>query len=326
MGHTEHSEYYSSPESYFESYESKIESFEDLNNKLNDLVKNNPSIDFVWRGQSDSSWGLKSSLYRALDPGNDGNLNEDKLNAAEKSILKSARKNWRMYNKSALEIFAAIQHHGGVTRLLDVTLNPYIATWFAVESNMDKDSRLFALSKHPERSDSKDILNLEINSEHLNSYMPFWHSWDKSESKTNNWGTGNGWRIWVPPTYNSRILAQNAAFLIDGVPIALESTAPYYKVKGAGHNKNWKIRDIRSSSSIHVRLYNPDESESDRQKGRRKKTVTPRKFPPTFNFRITKDAKPEIKKMLEKTFGYTNSLIYPDILGLSEYTKLNILS
>lgn len=93
-----------------------------------------------------------------------------------------------MYNRSALEIFADVQHHGGLTRLLDVTLNPYIATWFAVESNMDRDSRLFALER-PKKSNSKDAQNLEIESKHLNSDIPFWHSWDKYKLKTsNNWG------------------------------------------------------------------------------------------------------------------------------------------
>lgn len=288
MGNTEHSKHYLNPEGYFTKYESKIKNFEDLNNKLNALVKNNPNVEFVWRGQANSSWGLKSSLYRALDPDNDGTLAEKDLVSAEKKILNFARKDWRMYNKSALEIFADIQHHGGLTRLLDVTLNPYIATWFAVESNMDRDSRLFALER-PKKSNSKDAQNLEIESKHLNSDIPFWHSWDKYKLKTsNNWGTGIGWRIWVPPAYNSRILAQNAAFLLDGVPIADQKTSSYYKVKGAGKNKNWAIRDIRSSSSVHVYLYDPG------------KSVTLNKVPATFSFRILSEAKPEIKQMLEK--------------------------
>ena len=105
MGNTEHSKHYLNPEGYFTKYESKIKNFEDLNNKLNALVKNNPNVEFVWRGQANSSWGLKSSLYRALDPDNDGTLAEKDLVSAEKKILNFARKDWRMYNKSALEIF-----------------------------------------------------------------------------------------------------------------------------------------------------------------------------------------------------------------------------
>ena len=111
-------------------------------------------------------------MYRELD-GHDektmGNVDEDKLVNKEKNILEIARESWRMHNVSALEIFADIQHHGGVTRLLDVTLNPYVATWFAVESDKHEgyDARIFAISKNSENADPQTIENLKITDKDL---------------------------------------------------------------------------------------------------------------------------------------------------------------
>lgn len=259
-----------------------------------------------------------------------GNVDEDKLVNKEKNILEIARESWRMHNVSALEIFADIQHHGGVTRLLDVTLNPYVATWFAVESDKHEgyDARIFAISKDSENADPQTIENLKITDKDLRAKDPFWHAWVSKDRELHNWGTGDGRRIWVPPTYNNRILAQNAAFLIDGVPRSTKYNSSYFAVK---HPKNekmknnfWKIRDIRSSSSIPALLYNLEEGEEVRKKNRRQKTGRKRNLAPTFTFRIKAEAKSEIRRKLENVFGYISSVIYPDILGLSIYSRSQI--
>lgn len=143
-----------------------------------------------------------------------------------------------------------------------------------------------------------------------------------------NWGTGDGRRIWVPPTYNNRILAQNAAFLIDGVPRSTKYNSSYFAVKHPKNEKTknnfWKIRDIRSSYSIPALLYNLEEGEEVRKKNRRQKTGRKRNLAPTFTFRIKTEAKSEIRRNLENVFGYTSSVIYPDILGLSIYSRSQI--
>ncbi len=71
---------------------------------------------------------------------------------AETEVLRIARNDWRFDNLSALETFARVQHFGGPTRLIDVTKNPYIGAWFAVEfdaNTEDDDARLFALATMP---------------------------------------------------------------------------------------------------------------------------------------------------------------------------------
>lgn len=70
-----------------------------------------------------------------------------------------------MDNLSAMEVFARIQHVGGPTRLIDVTMNPYIAAWLATqpsesESEPESDARLFAIAvarpSNEDRSTAED--------------------------------------------------------------------------------------------------------------------------------------------------------------------------
>lgn len=79
---------------------------------------------FIFRGMSNSSWGLKTSLERLGSP----------PNAVERGLLRSFRK----YSPAALfqrnstwEILAVAQHNGLPTRLLDWTVSPLIAAHFA---------------------------------------------------------------------------------------------------------------------------------------------------------------------------------------------------
>jgi FRG domain len=95
---------------------------------------------YAWRGQSDASWRLTSSLFRRLDAGGDP-IDESALRTEELSILKEARR-WglgRDLGASAtdLHLLAILQHHGLPTRFLDVTSNPMTALWFAIEEQVN---------------------------------------------------------------------------------------------------------------------------------------------------------------------------------------------
>lgn len=315
---------FTSTEVYFESAERHVTSFAELNVAIADLIEHTTSLRLVWRGQADAAWGIHSGLYRRLmeingvkNPlekprGEQPYPTEDQMVAAEQMILKQARTNWRFDGMSALETFARIQHEGGLTRLLDVTNNPYIAAWFAVESDdcEQKDGRIVAFATSPVSSSDDPIEDSPVTlNEFWGDYEPPWHLWggDKTRQKM-DWGTGANRRIWVPPVYHDRIAAQNAAFLLDGVPITT------YKVRRHlrnAHGKPWNRSDILAASSVISKFLKPNKIPR----------ANAANLAPTFTFRIASEAKKEIRNMLTSSFGYTRASIYPDMSEFAQYTR-----
>jgi FRG domain len=105
---------------------------------------------YVWRGQPDLTWGLNPGLVRRLqdrkrfrDP-----ITETLLRGHEQQLLESALA--RGYGRQAghIELLAVLQHHGAATRLLDVSSDPMVAMWFAVEDEgrLGSDGVLFAIN------------------------------------------------------------------------------------------------------------------------------------------------------------------------------------
>lgn len=236
---------------------------------------------------------------------------EDQMIRAERSILRAAREEWRFDGMSALEIFARVQHFGGPTRLIDVTRNPYIAAWFAVEQSDeddDHDARLFALATTPPvRRDGTrpSEVRVSMSPDLGGSYEPFWHAFDSKTTRVlNNWGTGKRRWMWVPPPFEQRITAQNAAFIVDGVPILTPGVQSHFRKPNGG---TWLRADLLASSSIFAKTYKPS----------RQLPASNHGFSPTFTFRIAANAKVEIRKYLETRFGYTTASIYPDFPALA---------
>lgn len=283
----------------FQPFEEQIDSWEAFQHQVNSLAGMHGSERFVWRGQTDSRWGLHSSLYRTLADQLEAVPQEDQLVAAEKRLLKLARIEWRLDGIPALQLFAQMQHVGVPTRLIDVTFNPLIAAWFAVARNDSTDdlpARLFAftINNRP----------LQLNTG-WNPNTPRWHRLNSEHSRRAvNWGTGLGRKIWRPPALHGRIPAQNAAFILDGVPVdALD-------VDGSlpTRRSRWLASELRWHASVPMRLARVQE---DR---------LPRKAP-VFTFVITPRAKQEIRYQLEESFGYKFATVYADIEGLAEYVR-----
>ena len=106
---------------------------------------------WLFRGQGNAEWDLKSSLERAT-------LTYQSRSAAEYTLLHEFKRRAHNYlaqqqlpseNETA-EWLALMQHFGAPTRLLDVTRSPFVATYFAVEDVADGDDcALWALSRLP---------------------------------------------------------------------------------------------------------------------------------------------------------------------------------
>jgi hypothetical protein len=185
----------------YRPWQESIDSWTDLQGWLNEITERYPSLDIVWRGARRAEWGLTTSLYRALDSVLVRPPNEGEMVLAEINTLGLARREWRFDHMTALELFAHLQHLGGPTRLLDVSANPLIAAWFAVERNEaddETDGRLFAFSV-------KQRVELKPD---YNGRSPRWHSYrTDAVRRSHHWGTGDGRRLWRPPAYNDRIPA-----------------------------------------------------------------------------------------------------------------------
>ena len=95
----------------------------------NDVIKRFRSP-FVFRGLSDSSYRLQTSLKRLQGP----------YWQLEKHLLRNFRKYARLSSKelnSFWHLLSIAQHHGLPTRLLDWTYSPYIALHFAT-ANLER--------------------------------------------------------------------------------------------------------------------------------------------------------------------------------------------
>lgn len=308
------------PDSFFSAHEVVIDSFESLTAEISALASKSPGMRFVWRGHQDAAWGLHSSLYRRLMiergiklPGEAGSRerqtfpDEDAMVRAEDAILAEAAE-WRMSDQPGLELFARLQHQGGPSRLLDVTRSPFVAAWFAVEANpktIDHDARLFALATTPPGGDSSSPGEPVLNEAMTGGRYPFWFLQDSSDRREADWGTGALRRVWVPPVYDPRIASQNAAFLLEGVPMFTKETLRLFKKPD---RKRWGTADIAASMSIYARPVHP------------RKPLRPVKsnVAPLFTFRIKAAAKADIRSLLESAYGMTTATVYPDVQGLSK--------
>lgn len=108
----------------------------------------------VFRGQSDATFGLSSKLYRDLREGllsrEITDLRESHLAAAERTVIDLARSEGVGRHMTDGELLTVLQHHGVATRLLDVSVAPLEALFFAVDHHGDRPGRLFCFFVHPE--------------------------------------------------------------------------------------------------------------------------------------------------------------------------------
>lgn len=96
---------------------------------------------WIYRGHSDVSWKLKSSLHRFLEIHSKIVLKKNWY-AREREIIKRFQSNSHLYLKHRPEVkdflqwLPIMQHYGCPTRLIDFTFNPTIALYFAIREAM----------------------------------------------------------------------------------------------------------------------------------------------------------------------------------------------
>jgi hypothetical protein len=110
-------------------HEIKVETWEELVSHFNSL-----DDDWLFRGQGDARWALKTSLERHTP-------SRLTCSSAEGTLLEEFRRRAHNYlaphhvppKDASAAWLALMQHFGAPTRLLDATASPYVATYFAAE-------------------------------------------------------------------------------------------------------------------------------------------------------------------------------------------------
>ena len=115
---------------------------------------------WIFRGQSNAEWPLKSSLERAFEQFNVDDI--DNKIRAEQHIIEMGDRTLRPYVPSFIEdkldLLAFIQHFGGITRLLDFTDSFAVALFFASETS-SSDVSVWCLKRNALRYDKVNLRN-----------------------------------------------------------------------------------------------------------------------------------------------------------------------
>jgi hypothetical protein len=120
-----------------------------------DLLRQEPEFGAsVYRGHSDASWSLETSLRRTITKFSGSySLDEADFLFAERAGLKTFRRRAHFYLKDLPEAadaaswLAIMQHHGTPTRLLDFTRSLYVAVFFAL-IDATSDACVWAIDDH----------------------------------------------------------------------------------------------------------------------------------------------------------------------------------
>jgi len=253
------------PEDFWAPNEEVISSYDDLVKVVEDVFRKWQSRNkmFAWRGQVDSKWPLYSSLYRRVAWTRSARPEERDLARAEAKVLADTHR-WSLHvsdsggRLSVLAQLAALQHFGAPTRLVDVTFNPWIGAWFAVEEKWDN-----ALPKH-EDADAR-LFAVDVTGRLINENDEYrgwedsvkrpWPTEDESadisekerealKRMRSTWSTKVF--AWRAPRYNTRIAAQNGGFLLGGVPVSRGPDGPNQWPKDGG--SYWSVDEVRAAT------------------------------------------------------------------------------
>jgi hypothetical protein len=294
---------------FWSPWEERISTLANFEAILGDLLTRWPGRQFAWRGMSDSSWPLHSSLYRRLwwselrrakqageatvvPPG------EDAVYDAETRILADMHR-WGLHNASRgrlsiLSQLATAQHFGIPTRLIDVTLNAFIGLWFAVSERDGRDGRIWAI---------------DITGRLINEQAATQRDWEDALHRP--WGprhpadwTKATW-AWKPAPFEARIAAQTGAFIFGGAPVSEPGSQITKRPTGA--SSWWKTAELRSYTSISQSLH-----KFDAGRGR-----TPAQ--PSYTFLVEAGSKASIREALERRSGYSFKTVYPDYPGFAKF-------
>ena len=270
---------------------------------------------FAWRGQTNAAWPLHSSLYRRLCWSSAALASPQEIDMAEaeRRVLADLHR-WGLHmgeygRLSVMGQMAVLQHYGAPTRLIDITFNPWIGLWFAVEEKPTDgfpppavDVRLFAFDVTErlinERGESHRFWEDDLHFPWPTPAGP--QATAEHKAAYRDWITGV--LAWRPPHFHPRIAAQNGGFLLGSVPATGAVVWPRSTVPADGR---WAIDEVRRATSVSLRVHKLGAEAGGPSGGA------------MYTIRIKAEAIPETRKRLQGLFGYQHSTIYPDYIGFA---------
>ena len=113
------------------------------------IISKSHDAQFIFRGQADAKWHIKSTLERSLISVNDGSIPpREVISDLEHFALKACRKRCEDLNIAVTtdaQLLALLQHCGCPTRLVDFTRDISIATWFAAHEERESDFAVYMI-------------------------------------------------------------------------------------------------------------------------------------------------------------------------------------
>lgn len=305
------------PRKFLTANAEEVSTLQQFTSAIAKLSAKHSAHELVWRGQGNADWPVRSTLSRAVST--DG-ATEDELVEAETAIVESAT-GWGLHpvelSTAPLHVLAELQHAGAPTRLLDVTRDPDIATWFAIENqdHDDQDGLVIAWGQHPRGKGG--VVKGESTSELLNlggGQLP-WHGWNAEERRDRGWGTGERAHVWFPPMPNMRMRVQRGGFMIESGPMFMDPVLEAINTelsKSTKMEQTWQRNELERATSV-IGLPSPT--------GRVTKATDPA-LVPIFTILIKAEAKPVIREHLH-TRGLEPRSLYPDLTGLVADVRRN---
>jgi hypothetical protein len=213
--------------------ETTIQSVGDLSHEVKILHEMN--VRWLFRGQADSSWDLKPSVYRDYSP------QQERYFTNEFRVRARSRYNACPANNDYSGWLALMQHYGLPTRLLDWTYSPLVAAFFAVHPDYtptgsqagDRDVCIWALAaRFLNESQGFEPLIFPLDAV---SYKPLIAPAFKNRSEPNTIGVA------MAIEHDPRIQMQQGAFTIHS------NRAPINSLPGCD---NWLRKLIIKSSNV----------------------------------------------------------------------------
>jgi hypothetical protein len=191
----------------------EITSIDHLIKSLNDLPNN-----YIYRGHSNVSWKLQSTLERILL-----NNYETQGKKFEKYAIDNFKSRFHLYDKSNIqpvtksEWLSIMQHYGVPTRMLDFTQSPYVAIYFALENITKNDQGSFVIYAIDFRSVMKKSMDYLIEQDKTIqvTYDEMYFERDKLFNIIDEKAYEILWIV-EPSVSNLRIEKQSGCFLISG--------------------------------------------------------------------------------------------------------------
>ena len=188
-----------------------------------------------FRGQSDYSWKISSSLHRIIEG---DKISEGKANYYEKAAIQEFAMQAHLLREIAHNhgespdygLLIDMQHYTCPTRLVDWSGSPYIALYFAVRENVETDGALFYWNT---AGYTKNMQSLSLN---YDIRDPF------------NFTEYDFVKLYFPTKRNERIVRQQGCFSISNN--LLKNHCDLIEGLGKTANSNSGLYKIRIPSSL----------------------------------------------------------------------------